>query len=183
MFLKEHNFCHYCHASSEELMVCEPCGLVKYCNEKCQYDDAYRHDDLCLKIKKYLADWLFYQSLSQEYRDEHEYEGLKALQQLVTIGHREMTRNCSRQAGERTLEFAYDLRIEHDNLCKKHGISGFTGFYQIFDTYLNLGNAKTHCSKSSIFVQKFNFYFPRKLSNFFGVKNSRKCCGFGLFSC
>ena len=157
MFLKEHNFCHYCHASSEELMVCEPCGLVKYCNEKCQYDDAYRHDDLCLKIKKYLADWLFYQSLSQEYREEHEHEGLKALQQLVTIGHREMTRNCSRQAGERTLEFAYDLRIEHDNLCKKHGISGFTGFYQIFDTYLNLGNAKNTLFEKSNFCPKIQF--------------------------
>ena len=71
----------------------------------------------------------------------------------------------------------------------------------------------THCSKSSIFVQKFNFDFPRKIVEFFGgwktrenvvvwgflavdnfdftrkivkkiwVKNSWKCCGFGLFSC
>ena len=82
MFLKDYNFCHYCHAKEEQLMVCEPCGLVKYCNEKCQYNDAYRHDELCLKIKKYLADWLFYQSLSQEYRDEHEHEGLKALTQV-----------------------------------------------------------------------------------------------------
>ena len=30
----------------------------------------------------------------------------------------------------------------------------------------------THCSKASFFVQKFNFDFPRKLSIFFGVKNS-----------
>ena len=30
----------------------------------------------------------------------------------------------------------------------------------------------SHCSKSSFFVQKFNFDFPRKLSIFFGVKNS-----------
>ena len=29
-----------------------------------------------------------------------------------------------------------------------------------------------HCSKSSFFVQKFNFDFPRKLSKKFGVKNS-----------
>ena len=42
---------------------------------------------------------------------------------------------------------------------------------------------KKHCSKSSFFVQQFNFDFPRKLSFFWGVKNSRKCCGFGLFSC
>ena len=41
----------------------------------------------------------------------------------------------------------------------------------------------SHCSKSSFFVQKFNFDFARKLSNFFGVKNSWKCCGFRLFSC
>ena len=40
-----------------------------------------------------------------------------------------------------------------------------------------------HCSKSSFFVQKFNFDFPRKIVDFFGVKNSWKCCGFGLFSC
>ena len=33
---------------------------------------------------------------------------------------------------------------------------------------------KTHCSKSSFFVQKFNFDFPRKLSKFW-VKNSCKC--------
>ena len=42
---------------------------------------------------------------------------------------------------------------------------------------------KTHCSKSSFFVQKFNLDFPRKLSIFFSVKNSWKCYGFGLFSC
>ena len=37
----------------------------------------------------------------------------------------------------------------------------------------------SHCSKSSFFVQKFNFDFLRS----FWVKNSWKCCGFGLFSC
>ena len=71
---------------------------------------------------------------------------------------------------------------------------------------------KTHCSKSSFYVQKINFDFLRKLSYFFGkklvkmlwfwtfkllttlisreklsiffgVKNSWKCCDFGLFSC
>mgnify|MGYP001245555750 CR=1 FL=1 len=31
-------------------------------------------------------------------------------------------------------------------------------------------NRLTHCSKSSFFVQKFNFDFPRKLSNFLGKK-------------
>ena len=40
----------------------------------------------------------------------------------------------------------------------------------------------SHCSKSSFFVQKINFDFPLKLSIFW-VKNSWKCCGFGLFSC
>ena len=44
------------------------------------------------------------------------------------------------------------------------------------------GTHLTHCSKSSFFVQKFNFDFPRKLSIFW-VKNSWKCCGFRLFSC
>ena len=70
----------------------------------------------------------------------------------------------------------------------------------------------THCSKSSFFVQKFNFDFPKKLLIFLGeklvkmlwlstvkllttlisreklsrkfcVKNLWKYCGFGLFSC
>ena len=36
---------------------------------------------------------------------------------------------------------------------------------------------KTHCSKSSFFVQKLKFDFPRKLSNLW-VKNSCKCWGF-----
>ena len=42
--------------------------------------------------------------------------------------------------------------------------------------------SRPHCSKSSFFVQKFNFDFPRKLSIFLG-ENSWKCCGFGLFIC
>ena len=44
----------------------------------------------------------------------------------------------------------------------------------IFDLVIE---CPAHCSKSSFFVQKFN------LSIFFWVKNSWKCCGFGLFSC
>ena len=31
-------------------------------------------------------------------------------------------------------------------------------------------NTDTHCSKSSFFVKKFNFHFPRKLSIFLGEK-------------
>ena len=43
---------------------------------------------------------------------------------------------------------------------------------------------RSHCWKSLIFVQKFNFD-SRKIVWFFFlcVKNSWKCCGFGLFSC
>ena len=41
----------------------------------------------------------------------------------------------------------------------------------------------SNCLKSSFFVQKFNFDFPRKLPNFFGVKKSWKCGGYGLLSC
>ena len=37
--------------------------------------------------------------------------------------------------------------------------------------YLKNGN-RTHCSKSSFFVQKFNFDFPRKIVEFFWLKNS-----------
>ena len=35
-----------------------------------------------------------------------------------------------------------------------------------------VNNIMSHCSKSSFFVQKFNFDFPRKLSIFFWLKNS-----------
>ena len=38
--------------------------------------------------------------------------------------------------------------------------------------YNNLVVMYSHYPKSSFFVQKFNFDFPRKLSIFFGVKNS-----------
>ena len=40
---------------------------------------------------------------------------------------------------------------------------------------------KTHCSKSSYFVQKFNFDFPRKLSNFFGGEKLVKMLWFCTF--
>ena len=39
------------------------------------------------------------------------------------------------------------------------------------------------CSKSSLFVQKIQLWFPEKIVDFSGVKNSWKCFGFGLFSC
>ena len=47
----------------------------------------------------------------------------------------------------------------------------------------NFTSSLTHCSKSSFFVQKFNFDFPNKIVDFLEVKNSSKCCDFGLFSC
>ena len=34
-----------------------------------------------------------------------------------------------------------------------------------------------------IFCPKIQLWFPEKMVNFFGVKNSQKCCSFGLFSC
>ena len=34
-----------------------------------------------------------------------------------------------------------------------------------------------------IFCPKIQLWFPEKIVDFFGVKNSWKCCGFGLFSC
>ena len=36
--------------------------------------------------------------------------------------------------------------------------------------YIQVKLLSTHCSKSSFFVQKFNFDFPRKLSIFLGEK-------------
>ena len=41
----------------------------------------------------------------------------------------------------------------------------------------------SHCSKSSFFCPKNQLWFPEKIVNFFWLKNSWKCCGFGLFSC
>ena len=40
-------------------------------------------------------------------------------------------------------------------------------------------DAKSHCSKSSFFVQKFNFDFPRKLSIFWGWKSRENVVGLG----
>ena len=34
-----------------------------------------------------------------------------------------------------------------------------------------------------IFSPKIQLWFPMKIVDFLGVKNSWKCCGFGLFSC
>ena len=34
-----------------------------------------------------------------------------------------------------------------------------------------------------MFCPKIQLWFPEKIVDFFGVKNSWKCCGFGLFSC
>ena len=36
---------------------------------------------------------------------------------------------------------------------------------------------------SLFFSAKIQLWFPEKIVDFFGVKNSWKCCGFGLFSC
>ena len=33
------------------------------------------------------------------------------------------------------------------------------------------------------FCPKIQLWFPEKMVNFLGVKNSRKCCGFGIFCC
>ena len=37
--------------------------------------------------------------------------------------------------------------------------------------------------KIFIFCPKIQLWFPEKIVDFFWVKNSWKCCGFGLFSC
>ena len=55
---------------------------------------------------------------------------------------------------------------------------GHRDFFSVFFTYLQTTSkikdqnyiGETHCSKSSFFVQKFNFEFPRKLSIFLGEK-------------
>ena len=39
--------------------------------------------------------------------------------------------------------------------------------FRLFD---RVSNCLSHCSKSSFFVQKFNFDFPRKFSIFWGEK-------------
>ena len=64
-------------------------------------------------------------------------------------------------------------------LTPKTGLGGGSGLQQMAPPDLPFGaNTQplevdnSHCSKSSFFVQKFNFDFPRKLSIFFWVKNS-----------
>ena len=42
---------------------------------------------------------------------------------------------------------------------------------------------KSHCSKSSFYVQKVQLWFPEKIVDLLGGKNLWKRCGFRLFSC
>ena len=57
-------------------------------------------------------------------------------------------------------------------------------FNQTFSKY---GNAKDYISDTLfeifIFCPKIQLWFPEKIVHFWGVKNSWKCCAFGLFSC
>ena len=56
------------------------------------------------------------------------------------------------------------LKVQHQvNIC-----SVFDA--QVRTTYSSISPLKSHCSKSSFFVQKFNFDFPRKTADFFGRK-------------
>ena len=70
------------------------------------------------------------------------------------------------------LKLALPKVCRHVRVVKRDGAKTFWIIFLLF----------THCSKSSFFVQKIYFDFPRKLSIFW-MKNSWKCCGFGLFSC
>ena len=144
MFLKDQNYCHYCLCTTGhegEFMVCEPCGLVKYCNETCQYNDSYKHNELCMTVKRFLKEWYFYRTMSQQYQEsvEHEHDGIRSLEDLISICRKEMLNTNSKLAGERTLEFCQELQYQHEKLCNKYEISGFAGFYTVFDTYLCLG--------------------------------------------
>ena len=49
-------------------------------------------------------------------------------------------------------------------------ISSVLPFPEILKSISKNLSTRTHCSKSSFFVQKFNFDFPRKLSTFWGEK-------------
>ena len=74
-------------------------------------------------------------------------------------------------------------RIRQIEGRKRNFISKFILLPSLSADCKRVHTTQTHCSKSSFFVQKFNFDFPRKLSIFWGVKNSWKCWCFGLFSC
>ena len=81
--------------------------------------------------------------------------------------------------GGPTVWFSFDLLTPYYIFLQQLGNFFKVSIFRLL--YSESDFIPPHCSKSSFFVQ-FNFDFPRKLS-IFGVKNSWKCCGFGLFSC
>ena len=57
----------------------------------------------------------------------------------------------------------------------------FYRWFKIVDFWTSLPN---HTVRNLHFLSKNStFQFPEKIVDFFGVKKSWKCCGFGLFSC
>ena len=70
--------------------------------------------------------------------------------------------------------FAYLLCADYKEQ-RRHQSAPLTRIINLHEHKSNLlivfiCNSDTHCSKSSFFVQKFNFDFPRKLSTFLGEK-------------
>ena len=59
-----------------------------------------------------------------------------------------------------------DFDDEEEEFVHEPPVNQFLNFSR------EIEDVHTHCSKSSFFVQKFNFDFPRKSSIFLGVKNS-----------
>ena len=63
-------------------------------------------------------------------------------------------------------------------LLRIHHLFAFSSFH-----FLQENLAFNTLFEIFISCPKIQLWFPEKIVNFFGVKNSWKCCGFGLFSC
>ena len=66
--------------------------------------------------------------------------------------------------------------------CKKYKVNLFKNPCNCY-TRLLITNLFLTLLEIFIFCPKFQLWFPEKIVDFFRVKNSWKCCGFGLFSC
>ena len=64
-------------------------------------------------------------------------------------------------------------------LLRIHHLFAFSSFHFLQEKKLDLNTL----FEIFIFCPKIQLWFPDKIVDFFGVKNSWKCCGFELFSC
>ena len=103
----------------------------------------------------------------------------------LTVAHAETVYKCD--ICEATFG---DVRGKNHHMYNEHQLDAFHQkcvwcpvCNQGFTRHYNLKVCKTKLFEIFIFCPKIKLCFPEKIFDFFWVKNSWKCCGFGLFSC